>query len=117
MHVGNLGNAIDAGIGYLPSSRGESLFHAMSAADNITLASMDSITKFGVIQNKRKNEIAKKFIRQLNIKTPSLKQKVGFLSGGNQQKTALAKWICNECKILILNEPTKGIDGGAKEEV
>src|SRR5699024_910119 len=85
--------------------------------DNITLANFKGISKFGIINSKKEVQQAERFRRELRIKTPSLKQKVKNLSGGNQQKVVLAKWLATNSQILIFDEPTRGIDVGAKQEI
>jgi ABC-type sugar transport system ATPase subunit len=84
---------------------------------NITLASLDRMTRLGFLKRDEERKAAEHYVEELDIATPSLNQKVELLSGGNQQKVALAKWLCSESKILILDEPTRGIDVGAKVEV
>ena len=83
----------------------------------MTIASLEKISKGGVINNVEKIVSTDKMIREMKIKTPSSEQIVGNLSGGNQQKVVLGKWMLTEPKILILDEPTRGIDVGAKQEV
>jgi ribose transport system ATP-binding protein len=69
------------------------------------------------MNRRREDEAARRYVRQLGIKTPGLRQRVMFLSGGNQQKVVLSKWLCSEADILILDEPTRGIDVGSKVEI
>ena len=85
--------------------------------NNISVTNMDKITKAGFLNFKKETEICNEAVRQLRIKTPSIMQLVGNLSGGNQQKVALAKWITRDVDVLILDEPTRGVDVGAKEEI
>lgn len=111
-------DAIKAGIGYVTEDRkGEGLILKLGVGENVTLAALDAF-KTGIHLNlgKEKNTV-KEYVSKLNIKTPSVYQKVENLSGGNQQKVVLAKWLLSKCKILILDEPTRGIDVGAKIEV
>lgn len=90
----------------------------MSVSKNITLASMKRIlSKKFVLKKKEELEIASDYVKRLGIKTPSVHQNVKFLSGGNQQKVILAKWLFTNPKVLIFDEPTIGIDVGAKVEV
>ena len=84
---------------------------------NNTIANLESLTKGLVINQNEEIKIANEYKESINIKTPSIEQKVGNLSGGNQQKVQLAKWMFVSPKILILDEPTRGIDVGAKFEI
>ena len=97
--------------------RGEGIVPKMGVGDNITLPMLKNLCRFGWIDRKREAEIAESFVRQLAIKTPGLEQQIGNLSGGNQQKCCVAKWLAMHPQIIILDEPTKGIDVGAKAEV
>jgi len=84
---------------------------------NISLASLGQLSRRGVVNGKEEVLVAEDFRRKLNIKTPSILQKTVNLSGGNQQKVVLSKWIYAQPEILILDEPTRGIDVGAKYEI
>jgi L-arabinose transport system ATP-binding protein len=75
------------------------------------------LTKLGFVNRKKEVEIATSFVEKLEVKTPSLRQEIGKLSGGNQQKVVLARWLAAKPKVLILDEPTRGIDVGAKAEI
>ena len=88
-----------------------------SVKENILLSSWQHLSNFGLISLTKGQALAKEMSEKLNIKTPSLDKQVCFLSGGNQQKVVLAKWLCHEPKILIFDEPTQGIDVGAKAEI
>ena len=97
--------------------RGEGIVPLMGVGNNITLPMLQKLSRFGWIDRKREEEIANEFVRKLAIKTPTLEQSIGNLSGGNQQKCCVAKGLVTNPKIIILDEPTKGIDVGAKAEV
>ena len=84
---------------------------------NISLANLGAITRHGFLNFKAERRVAEEYVRTLQVKTPSINQRVIFLSGGNQQKVVLAKWLYTSCDILILDEPTRGIDVGAKAEI
>ncbi|GAB1482613.1 sugar ABC transporter ATP-binding protein [Treponema sp.] len=88
-----------------------------SVKENMTILKLRNISRFGIIQNRKEFKIVDDQISILNIKTPDRNRKTMFLSGGNQQKVVIAKWLLNEPKILILDEPTRGIDVGAKSEI
>jgi L-arabinose transport system ATP-binding protein len=110
--------AIDKGIGFAPEDRkNEGLILIRSVLENTSLAILKQISQFHFIQNRKERKIAKNFVEQLNVVTPSLEQLVGKLSGGNQQKVVLARWLAARPKVLILDEPTRGIDVGAKVEI
>jgi ribose transport system ATP-binding protein len=112
-------DAVRAGIGYLSEDRKHfGLATGMNVRDNIALASMDLFTaKGGVLNDGEISTTAKSYIKQLGIRTPSDVQEVRLLSGGNQQKVVIAKWLLRDCDILIFDEPTRGIDVGAKSEI
>jgi ribose transport system ATP-binding protein len=111
-------SAIRQKIGLVTEDRkSQGLLLKLSVKDNICLPSVEKFSRFGMMNCKRENEAALRYVRQLGIKTPGLQQRVMFLSGGNQQKVVLSKWLCSEADILILDEPTRGIDVGSKVEI
>ena len=112
-------DAVRAGIGYLSEDRKHfGLATGMNVRDNIALASMDLFMgRGGVLSDAEMASSAQSFIQQLGIRTPSDTQEVRLLSGGNQQKVVIAKWLLRDCDILIFDEPTRGIDVGAKSEI
>ena len=109
-------DAIKAGIAYLSENRKEEgLAVKMQLAENITMANVQEISRrFGVLSRSREMEATQRYVNELVIKTPSLTQIVNNLSGGNQQKVVVAKWLFCNSKILIFDEPTRGIDVGTK---
>jgi ABC-type sugar transport system ATPase subunit len=112
------GDAIAAGLALVSEDRKRyGLVLGMDVKENSTLASLQRIARLGVIDKNREIERAGHYARELRTKTPSLEQRVGNLSGGNQQKVVLAKWLLTTPKILFLDEPTRGIDVGAKVEI
>lgn len=112
-------NAVQAGIGYLSEDRKHyGLALGLDVRANIALASMRRYRDgLGRIQEKRLEEISRDYIDTLSIRTPHDRQEVRLLSGGNQQKVVIAKWLLRDCDILIFDEPTRGIDVGAKSEI
>jgi ribose transport system ATP-binding protein len=111
-------DAIQAGLALVPEDRKQQgVILEMAVRDNTTLASLRFEVRGGFRNAKREEEIAVRMSKQLNVRTPGLNQFVQFLSGGNQQKVALAKWLALEPKVLLLDEPTRGIDVGAKQEI
>lgn len=111
-------DAVKLGLGFLPEDRKkEGLLLRMTVLHNITLPSINKISRFGLIQSDHEKQIAKDQVKNLNIITPNLHQKVMFLSGGNQQKVILAKWLAINPSLLILDQPTRGIDVAAKREI
>lgn len=118
MSFGHPSEAIDVGIAYLPEDRrkhGVVLDFPISA--NITLASLKKLSGFGGMDFGREKEIAADYTRRLGVKTPAIFSAVSTLSGGNQQKVALSRWLMTQPSVLILDEPTQGIDVGAKAEI
>ena len=106
------------GMALVPESRKtQGLILDNTVAFNTTLAVLDQFIKNLVVNFKVEREIVENGVKSMNIKTPSITQRVGNLSGGNQQKVVLAKWLATNPKILILDEPTRGIDVGAKAEI
>ena len=111
-------DAIQMGIGLLTEDRkGKGLFLEMGVGWNISFPIIRRLSKYGIVATKTENQIAEKYKQRINIKTPSLMQRVINLSGGNQQKVVLAKSLAAESDILIFDEPTRGIDVGAKQEI
>lgn len=105
-------------IGFIPENRKEEgVIIEMPIRHNIVHASLKRLFKYHLINNRIETETAKKYQRDLNIITTSINRVVKFLSGGNQQKTVVAKWICAECDFMIFDEPTRGIDVGARAEI
>lgn len=116
--IGSPKTAIEKKIAFVTEDRrGEGIVPLMGVGKNITLPMLKELSRFGWIDGKREKQIADDFVKQLAIKTPSLEQNIGNLSGGNQQKCCVAKWLATNPQIIILDEPTKGIDVGAKAEV
>jgi ribose transport system ATP-binding protein len=110
--------AIDAGVYLAPEDRKRhGLVLPMSVAQNTSLPNVSSYASFGRLDRKTEQEVAENGVKRLRTKTPSIKQAVVNLSGGNQQKVVLAKWLAMAPKVLILDEPTRGIDVGAKAEI
>ncbi|OVE80261.1 D-xylose ABC transporter ATP-binding protein [bacterium I07] len=110
--------SIRSGIGYLTEDRkSQGLILGLSVKANICLASTDRFSRWGYVQGKQEALEAAKYVKELRIKTPGLHQKVMHLSGGNQQKVVMSKWLCSNSDILIFDEPTRGIDVGSKVEI
>jgi ribose transport system ATP-binding protein len=119
VNIKNPSDAVDAGIGYLSEDRKRfGLLLIQNVTFNIILASIPVFSnKLGFLKTRPAAAIARDSIAQLKIRTPSEKQYVKNLSGGNQQKVVIAKWLTRNCDILIFDEPTRGIDVGAKDEI
>jgi len=110
--------AIEAGIAYVAEDRkADGLILIQDVKQNITLANLNGISRYGIIDSNAEIQVANEYKTNLNIKTPTVEQIVGNLSGGNQQKVCLGKWLFVRPGILILDEPTRGIDVGAKFEI
>lgn len=111
-------DAIEAGIAYVTEDRkGDGLFLLQDIKSNVSAANLHSIARGGVINDNEEVKVANQYKKSMNVKAPSVEQIVGNLSGGNQQKVSLGKWLFVGPKLLILDEPTRGIDVGAKFEI
>ena len=105
-------------IGYITEDRkGDGLVLGLSIEDNITLPNLDQVSNGFFLQADKSKQMAQRWVEKLRIRTPSVKQAVGNLSGGNQQKVVIAKWIARNCRVLIFDEPTRGVDIGARAEI
>ena len=111
-------DAVKAGIGYLSEDRKRyGIIVGKSVADNSVMACLENYTSGGLINGRKVKQDSQKYVEALKIKTPSVEQLVMNLSGGNQQKVVIAKWLIRDSEILIFDEPTRGIDVGAKAEI
>jgi len=111
-------DAIALGVGYCSEDRkADGIVPDMSVRENMTLGVLPRLTNIGIVDEARQREIVDKFMERLAIKASGPEQKIRELSGGNQQKVLLARWLCTDPKLLILDEPTRGIDVGAKAEI
>ncbi len=118
VRTGSTPAAIRAGISLLPEDRkAEGIVPGLSVRENIALAALPRLSRLGLVSDKRVDAVVDTFMRRLRIKASGPHQKVGELSGGNQQKVLLARWLAMHPKVLLLDEPTRGIDIGAKAEV
>src|SRR5690606_23694556 len=116
--IASPGDAISFSVGMVPESRKEqALFPAMDVTDNITIASLDQHTRAGVLARRRIQDAARQSIARFGIRLRSPRQEVRTLSGGNQQKVVLSRWLATNPRVLILDEPTRGVDVGAKQEI
>lgn len=110
--------AIRLGIGFVPEDRKQQgLFLNMAVRENITMSTLDKISTWGVVNFRKADKISSEIVERLDIRTPNLRQRVRNLSGGNQQKVIIARWLTLNPRVLILDEPTRGIDVGAKAEI
>ena len=111
-------DAIRLRIGYLPEDRRQhGAVLEMAVAANMCMASLGAVSVRGLIDHRAEQRLARRFVDQLRVKTPSLYADTGSLSGGNQQKVALARWLAIEPEVLILDQPTQGVDIGSKSEI
>lgn len=111
-------NAIKEGLAYVTEDRkGDGLILIQDVKTNITIANLERILNYGIVDANAEIRDAREYVDSLDIRTPSIEQKVLYLSGGNQQKVSLAKWLYVQPDIMILDEPTRGIDVGAKLEI
>jgi ribose transport system ATP-binding protein len=110
--------AVAAGIAYLPENRGsDGLFYGLSVRENISVTHLNSFARFGLVDRGRETRAAQDCVGQLSIQTPGVELPVLNLSGGNQQKVILGRWLAIRPRLLIVDEPTKGIDIGSKQEI
>jgi len=119
VHVGSPNDAVQHGIGYLSEDRKRyGLALGMDVEENVVLAAFKKfLGALGWVNRSKTRTTAEQYVKMLAIKTPSLQQKVKNLSGGNQQKVIIGKWLTADTNILIFDEPTRGIDVGAKSEI
>ncbi|RPJ51631.1 MAG: sugar ABC transporter ATP-binding protein, partial [Chloroflexi bacterium] len=119
VHIKSPADAVEHGIGYLSEDRKRyGLTLGLDVKENVVMASMKMFLQWlGWVDQKKMAVRGQEMVKALNIKTPSLEQKVKFLSGGNQQKVVIGKWLTADTEILIFDEPTRGIDVGAKSEI
>ena len=111
-------DAIRQGMALCPEDRRtEGIIPNLSVRENISIVLLPKLTRMGIISRKAQEKVAAEFINRLGIKTPDMEQKVRNLSGGNQQKVLLARWLCTSPRLVIMDEPTRGIDVGAKAEI
>lgn len=111
-------DAIDSGIALVPEDRkGKGALLDMTIRSNTSMAVLERISKFFTVDQKEENRLATQYKESIRIKTPSIEQKIKNLSGGNQQKVIIARWLASEPELVIFDEPTRGIDVGAKSEI
>jgi ABC-type sugar transport system ATPase subunit len=111
-------HALAAGIGFLPEDRKrQGLVLTMNCRENSSLAALPELSTAGFVRGNEERALAQQYADQLRVRTPSIDAPISGLSGGNQQKIALAKWLARRCRILIVDEPTRGVDVGAKSEI
>lgn len=118
LHARSPEDAIARGLGLAPEDRKEdALVMIRTVKDNIALATLKRISHLGFVSDRAERRLASEQIERLNIRTPSMRQRVENLSGGNQQKVVLGRWLASESQVLVLDEPTRGVDVGAKAEI
>jgi ABC-type sugar transport system ATPase subunit len=118
LRLGSVTTALRAGLGFLPEDRKRmGLVLMMNCRENLSMAVLRRLSVGGFVRRRQERALAKRYVEQLRVKTQSLETSTASLSGGNQQKIALAKWLARECAVLIVDEPTRGVDVGAKAEI
>ncbi|HEU4721667.1 MAG TPA: sugar ABC transporter ATP-binding protein [Gemmatimonadaceae bacterium] len=118
VRIGSPADAIANGIAYVPEDRRRhGVVLEMPVSENVTLAALGNLSRFGALDFRRERELAADYTRRLGVKTASIRSLVSTLSGGNQQKVALSRWLLTKPTLLVLDEPTQGIDVGAKSEI
>ena len=118
LRPGSPAQAVKAGLGLLSEDRKElGLLADLSIRENVTIADLSEVTRFGIIFRKKENGVVNQLVPRLRLKYHSNEQPVSSLSGGNQQKVLLSRWLATKVKVLLLDEPTKGVDVGAKADI
>lgn len=118
VNINHPNKALKYGLGFATEDRkSQGLFLNQNIRDNIAAAALDKVASAGFINDSKEKEMTQKYFNDLKVVAPDLDKVCKFLSGGNQQKVVLAKWLASDCKILFLDEPTRGIDVGAKYEI
>lgn len=117
VHIGTPSDAVAAGIGLMSQDRRQTLVLGQSIADNIALPSLAALTRSGFLDVERREAIGLEYIARLAIRAPSATSDVGTLSGGNQQKVQVARWLVARSTVLLLDDPTRGVDVGARGEI
>ncbi len=118
VEIGSPADAIAAGIALLPEDRKtQGLVLPLPIKTNVSLATLPEVSRGGIVRHAERARLARRFVKDLRVRAPSIESRVRNLSGGNQQKVVLAKWLASHPKVLIFDEPTRGIDVGAKVEV
>ena len=116
--LGSIDSALGAGIGLVPEDRKrQGLVLGLNCRENTALAALPQLSAFGWIRRTAERALAEHYAKRLRLKTPSIDAITAGLSGGNQQKIALAKWLARDCDVLLIDEPTRGVDVGAKAEI
>jgi len=111
-------DAVELGIGYLSEDRKRfGLAVSMNVSNNMVMASLEQYTKGLFVNEPKIREVAREYVEKIGVRTPSINQLIRNLSGGNQQKVVICKWLIHNSDILIFDEPTRGIDVGAKSEI
>lgn len=113
----NPNDAIKRGVAYIAEDRRDGAFYPLTVAENIVAAAPEAIIEKGILQPAKRDALASEFISKLRIRTPSPQQQMRLLSGGNQQKCILARWMIKGVDVIFFDEPTRGIDVGAKTEI
>jgi ABC-type sugar transport system ATPase subunit len=116
--LGSVTAALSSGIGLLPEDRKRlGLVLGMNCRENTSMAVLRRLSVAGFVKRRQERSLTQRYVERLRVRTPSIEAAVAGLSGGNQQKIALAKWLARECSILVVDEPTRGVDVGAKAEI
>jgi ABC-type sugar transport system ATPase subunit len=116
--LGSIDAALAAGLGLLPEDRKrQGLVLGLNCRENTALAMLPALSRLGWVKREQERSLAQRFMSRLRVKAPSLETITAGLSGGNQQKIALAKWLARSCDVLLIDEPTRGVDVGAKAEI
>jgi ABC-type sugar transport system ATPase subunit len=118
LQLGSIRQAMRAGVGLLPEDRKrQGLVLMMSCKTNVSMAMLERVSVMGLLKSSKERDVAEEYFRKLRVRAPTIESSVAGLSGGNQQKVAIAKWLARGAKLLIVDEPTRGVDVGAKAAI
>lgn len=118
LRPGSPQQAVKAGLGLLTEDRKElGILAALSIRENVTIADLSEVSRLGVISHRQEVSLVQQLVPRLRLKYHSTEQAISSLSGGNQQKVVLSRWLATKAKVLLLDEPTKGVDIGAKADI
>jgi ABC-type sugar transport system ATPase subunit len=118
VRIESVQDALASGIAYTPEDRRSAgVFSELSVATNLAMASLDRVSRWGIIRRREQSELAERYREVLDVRCRSVDQPLGTLSGGNQQKVMIGRWLASDARVLVMEEPTQGVDIGARSEI